>query len=101
MLTLTLRVFQSYVFQGLLQWNLPVDIDSWMTSIGCQTSASGNGKYLMEIHDLQNIVAKLRVAMPDATELACAKAIAFFKPGLSCYCIMYLNCTGELLNPVG
>ncbi|CAB4009853.1 photoreceptor-specific nuclear receptor-like [Paramuricea clavata] len=68
--------------QGLLQWNLPVDIDAWMTSVGCQTSASGNGKYLMEIHDLQNIVAKLRVAVPDATELSCAKAIAFFKPEL-------------------
>jgi hypothetical protein len=53
-----------------------------MTSVGCQTSASGNGKYLMEIHDLQNIVAKLRVAVPDTTELSCAKAIAFFKPGL-------------------
>ena len=59
-----------------------MDIDAWMTSVGCQTSASGNGKYLMEIHDLQNIVAKLRVAVPDTTELSCAKAIAFFKPGL-------------------
>ncbi|XP_028392943.1 photoreceptor-specific nuclear receptor-like [Dendronephthya gigantea] len=67
---------------GLLQWNLPVDIDAWMTSVGCQTSASGNGKYLMEIHDLQNVVSKLRVAMPDPTELSCAKAIAFFKPEL-------------------
>ena len=64
-----------------MQWNLPVDIDAWITSVGCQTSASGNGKHLMEIHDLQNIVAKLRVAMPDAIELSCAKAIALFKPG--------------------
>ena len=52
-----------------------------MNSVGCQTSATGNGKYLMEIHDLQNIIAKFRVAMPDPTELSCAKAIAFFKPG--------------------
>lgn len=67
---------------SLLQWNLPVDIDAWMTSVGCQTSASGNSKYLMEIHDLQNIITKFRVAMPDATELSCAKAIVLFKPEL-------------------
>lgn len=66
---------------SLLQWNLPVDIDAWLTSIGCQTSASGNSKYLMEIHDLQNIITKFRVAMPDSTELSCSKAIALFRPG--------------------
>ena len=68
-----------------------MDIDAWMTSVGCQTSVSGNGKYLMEIHDLQNIVAKLRVAVPDATELSCAKAIAFFKPGLCCHCLVRIR----------
>lgn len=56
----------------------------------------------MEIHDLQNIIAKFRVAMPDPTELSCAKAIAFFKPGL--YerlvprCARIQDCDGRALS---
>lgn len=73
----------------------------WMNFVGCQTSASRNGNDLMEIHDLQNIIAKLRVAMPDVTELSCAKAIALFKPGALLIHGMSnaLNCTEYLHRP--
>lgn len=81
--TLLLHQGWSEIFiLSLLQWNLPVDIDAWMTSVGCETSASGNSKYLMEIHDLQNIITKFRVTMPDRIELSCSKAVALFKPGV-------------------